>query len=272
MGCPRRLQHPSAKFGSRKAKPPRRERPVPLLESATEVSTVTMRSKLIMIAAVSTNAPSASNRSPRSSTANRPARSWSWPAPGPFCKLTRPTSSILGRDSNCVRRMERWRSLVLFGSPRQAMPILKPFKDANSLPHRRSARSRPADRGSARGRWRCWVVPKTWRACSAAVIPRRDGGSGVTMTNWSIPATAIQQMDERGLALEQHGADAFFDERRITNEVDGVAQALLRVDQDCSPPARGKPSCCAGGRRGTRFDRAEPSGNSYSGQPSWKLP
>ena len=73
-----------------------------------------------------------------------------------------------------------------------------------------------------------------------------NGGNGLPgVTTWSMPAQVWRMPAKLGGAAEQHGAAMLFDERRIANELQGVAQALLGMEQDRSGRPGARPASAA---------------------------
>ena len=91
------------------------------------------------------------------------------------------------------------------------------------------------------------VVPKMPGRLSKGTCTSK-GGSGAPADNELIdPGNAGAERSQGGLALEQDGAAALFDQGQIANELDRVAQALLGITREWfCPPGTNRPSAAAG--------------------------
>ena len=116
----------------------------------TAVSEVITRSRFIMIAAVSMNAPPASSTSsPRSTTGKCSRACASSSRPAPFCRLMRRTPGISANGANCCKGMLRATPGALSGPPLPIDPDLvavalrgASHANAQSAPGRQTDRAR----------------------------------------------------------------------------------------------------------------------------------
>ncbi len=223
--------------------PPTPARPALRPDAPTAVSEVMTRSRFIITAAVSRNAPASSSVGPQSKSGKRSASAATCSAPKPFCRLMNRTPATSASGRNSASGIDRRRSLTNSALPCQAMPTLNPSTSASRACQLSTAPIGRQVRHVGRNVVECrlkhgWQLQQ--RHVHVKWRQRRTAGHRLGV------ARLVQQRHQRRLHFQHHVTRPLAHGRQVAEKMERVAQPLFGVNQHgAARPAAGRPTRAA---------------------------